>query len=193
MSRTRQYDDAAARAGLMATFLEKGFSAASLVDLETGSGLNRRQLYNDYGDKKAVFLRALEDFGDVAGRLILQPLENGALGVADIRQTLHGMLALADTERGRLGCLICNTAREPVAEDADVRRVVDAFFRRIEAAYGRALTRAQDRQELAADRDVGRLARLFMAIHVSLSVMARAGTKVAVLEDVVMESLEGLS
>ena len=189
MARLREYDEDAARAALVQTFLERGFADTSLSDLEAASGLNRRQLYNDFGDKKSLLLQAIDDFSGIAGRRFLAKLEHSDQGLAAIRATLNALVKAADSTEGRMGCLICNTSREPIAMESDVQLRLAEYFQRIERAYRAALARAKDRQELSAKDSVGSLSRYFFGIHVSLCVMARAQVSTAVLKDVSKEAL----
>lgn len=192
--RPRKYDPEEVRRRTVTTFHRHGFAATSLSELEDRTGLNRRQLYNDFGNKKTMFVRALQDFSLSAGEQFLGHLEAAEpTGVEAARRTLLEMIELADTPAGRLGCLICNTAREPVAADADVCRIVDRYFRRIEAAYRRTLLRAQQLRQLAAERDVDRLARFLLTTHVGICLLARAGEDVSVLRDAATEALASLS
>lgn len=193
MARTREYDEDAVRSALIATFLQKGFAGSSLADLEANTGLNRRQLYNDFGDKRAVFLQAIQDFTALAGEEILSELEHSEGGVDAIRNTLFGMIRLAKTPQGRLGCLVCNTSREPVAADPDVAQLVTAFFRRIERGYRDALTRAIERGELSNEENLRSLSRFFLGIHISLCVMGRAGESIAVLNDFANEAMKRIA
>ncbi|MEO0421169.1 MAG: TetR/AcrR family transcriptional regulator [Pseudomonadota bacterium] len=192
MARTKQYDEADARAGLLATFLEKGYAEASLADLEAGSGLNRRQIYNDFGDKRSLLLQAIQDFKTAVVGPILQPLERSALGADAIRGTLLSMVDGADTAEGRLGCLMCNTSREPIAGDPDVREQLDSFFRRVEGAYRKTIHRALTLGELPPDTNSRTLARFFLGIHVSVCVLGRGGASKAVLRDLTSEALAKL-
>lgn len=190
MARTREYDEQQVREGAMGAFLRKGFGQTSLVDLETATGLNRRQLYNDFGDKRAVFLQALEDFCVAAGERVLHPLEGSEPRLDAIEATLFGMIDLAETPFGRLGCLICNTSREPIAQEPEVRGVVDRFFRRIENGYRNALRNAQAAGELPETEDVDRLARFFLGAHVAVCVLGRAGEDLSTLRDVATEAVQ---
>lgn len=174
----------------MNAFLRKGFGQTSLVDLETATGLNRRQLYNDFGDKRALFLQALEDFCVVAGKKVLHPLEGPEPGLEAIESTLFGMIDLAETPFGRLGCLICNTSREPVGQEPEVRGVIDRYFRRIEGGYRNVLANAQSTGELPESEDVDRLARFFLGVHVAICVMGRGGESLSTLRDVATEAIE---
>ncbi len=192
MGRTKTYNETQVRQNIVQVFLQKGYAATSLVDLEQGSGLNRRQLYNDFGDKQTVFVESLSHFAEEAGRQFLRQLEQGSDGVEDIRQTLQGLLGKVNTPRGRLGCLICNTASEPICENEPVNSVVQDYFQRIEKAYLKALRRAKAAGELRADDSVTRLARFLLSLHVSLCILARAGTPAKSLRDAVGEGLKRL-
>ena len=192
MARPREYDEDYVRGALMATFLEKGFAGSSLADLESGSGLNRRQIYNNFGDKLDVFLQAIRDFTSVAGEQFLSRLESSDDGIDAVRETLFGMIRLADTPRGRLGCLVCNTAREPIAAEPDVKKLVDQYFRRIERGYRSALKRAVELGELPGEENLRSLSRFFLGVHVSLCVLGRGGEPVAVLTDLADEAMKRL-
>jgi len=192
MPRRRSYDPDQVRRATVAAFLETGFEATSLADLEAATGLDRRQIYDGFGDKRAVFLQALVDFQEMAGAEFLRPMEENPEGVKSIAASLHGMIDVMETPRGRLGCLICNTAREPIAADSDVRAQVDAFFRRIERAYERALQAAIAAGEIPSRDPAAELARFFLAIHISLCVMSRAGESESTARSVADQALARL-
>lgn len=189
MARIREYNEDRARASLMTTFLTNGYEGTSLSDLEEQSGLNRRQIYNDFGDKRTVFLRAVEDFMTLAGKQFLGRLEHSEDGVASIEETLHGMTKVAETRQGRLGCLVCNTAREQIAKDPDVRSLIERFFRRIEKSYRVAIERAIRLDEIDSGEDARSLGRFFLGIHVSLCVMSRGGESAGVLRDIADQAI----
>ncbi len=189
MPRPRQYNPEQVRQSIVDVFHRNGFAAASLSDLEDTTQLNRRQLYNDFGDKQVMFVQALRDFCQQAGKQFLSPLEHGDAGLKAIRHTLKALLGAAESPRGRLGCLVCNTAREPIAEDPLVGTLVRDYFKRIEIAYRRTLGIAKVNQELPADANLKQLARYFMGLHVGLCVLCRAGVPIATLRDIATEGM----
>lgn len=176
MARQIAYDPQALRADLVRTFWAKGYAETSLSDLESATGLNRRQLYNGIGDKRAMFLRAMDDFADTAGRRFLASLEAPEAGVAEIEALLMEFVRIAGEEEGRAGCMICSASQEEVAADPDAARRIDAYFDRIRAAYVNALSRASDRGEVRLDTEAidGR-ADALLAVHVALCILGRAG------------------
>ena len=167
----------------MQAFLAGGYEATSLSDLEAATGLHRRSLYNAFGDKEGLFLRALERFADAGGRLNLEPMEREGAGPAAIAGVL-GRLA-DDAERGAwtTGCLICNTSCESLIERSPaVRRCVQAYFDRAHAAFASALSAslahasgdAHDGDAESTLATVDRLAGFLTGVLVSVCVMDRA-------------------
>lgn len=192
MARRKTYNPDTVREGAMMAFLHNGFGQTSLVELEQATGLNRRQLYNDFGDKHALFLGALDDFIALSVEMILHHLESDTAGVDAIEATLFTLVDMVETPDGRLGCMICNTSREPIVRDAAVGKVVQQFFRRIEKAYQKALDRAVQDGSLPKSTDTQSLARFFFGVHVALCVLSRAGESVDVLRDIASNSLTQL-
>lgn len=176
----------------MKVFHQNGFADTSLAQLEAGSGLNRRQIYNDFGDKREVFLQVIQDFIHLSGKEILVILEHSEEGIDAIEKTLNTFVKMADSPQGRFGCLVCNTTRDPIANDPEVSQIISQFFRRIEGGYRDALERAAAAGELAPDENLRSLARFLLGVHVSLCVMSRGGESVAVLRDIKNEAIQRL-
>lgn len=176
MARQIAYDPQALRADILRTFWSKGYAETSLSDLEDATGLNRRQLYNGIGDKRAMFLGAIDGFSEIAGRRFLAALEGPEAGVAEIGALLAEFVRLAAEGGGPAGCMICSASQEEIAAEADVAARIDRYFTRIRGAYANALTRAAGRSEidLTADAIEARADALFAA-HVSLCILGRTG------------------
>lgn len=176
MARQISYDPLLVRQRLLRQFWEHGFAATSLTELEEASGINRRQLYNGLGDKRTMFLQALDDFRDMAGRRFLAPLEAETADLGSIRDLLATFVELAASGDGRLGCFVCSTSQEDVAADPEIKAKLDHYFRRIAAAYANALRGAIAKGQLALDlQDVEARANFLMGAQVGMSVLARAG------------------
>lgn len=189
MSRQKLYDEEEARQQMVMLFHRQSFADTSLADLEAGTGLNRRQLYNNFGDKLQMFLGALDDFTRQSVKLFLSPLKNGTRGIEDIRQALEMMTAMAGTKAGKNGCLLCNTSREPIMENKSVALRVERFFDSIEQSYESALWRAQALGELGSNTNPSSLATFFLGVHVSLCVLGRAGRSQHALEEIAKGAL----
>ena len=59
MPRTIEFDHDQALRSAMREFRKNGFAATSIKSLEHATGLSSGSLYNSYGDKNAIFAKAL--------------------------------------------------------------------------------------------------------------------------------------
>src|ERR1700676_2679760 len=62
MSRTKAFDPELAMQEAMEAFWERGYNATSVNDLLAEMKLNRGSLYGTFGDKKQLFLAALDRY-----------------------------------------------------------------------------------------------------------------------------------
>jgi len=139
MVRHKEFDPDDAVADAMALFWERGYEATSVQDLVERTGVGRRSMYDTFGDKHSLFLRALDRY--------IGTVEDGfrrlAATSADGRAAVHAMfdmLLKSDADDYR-GCLVVNSATElgPTDDEVDERlrrhlavgrEVLDAQIRR---------------------------------------------------------------
>ncbi|MEM6568072.1 MAG: TetR family transcriptional regulator [Planctomycetota bacterium] len=194
MPRPRTYDvDEVLRAATVC-FWEWGYDGATVTRLEEATGLDRRQLFREFGDKHRLFLASLQKFDEMAGAHYLGALEDPKSGIRDIRRTLMGFVNQGKHPLGQFGCLFCNTAREGNAMGAEgVAQAVTAHFARVERAYRGTLERALDVGETAIERSQLRAAaRSLLATHMGMLVMVRAGQSKATLRDAADRALAAI-
>ena len=64
MARPKEFDPDLAAQEAMEAFWEHGYTATSVTDLLEEMGLHRGSLYGTFGDKKKLFLAALDKYQD---------------------------------------------------------------------------------------------------------------------------------
>ncbi len=190
MGRPREHDPQAVRRGVMRCFWRLGFDSASMAELETAAGVDRRQLARDYGNKRGLFLQAMDDYHELVASKIFARMERDDAGLTEIEATLSMLNSLS----GPLGCLMTNTSSEPVAQqDEEVHEKVRGWFGRIEAAYSNALSNASARNEIALQpSQLQRAARHLLTVHIGLTILARTGTPAEVRSDAIEGALSTL-
>lgn len=162
-------------------FRDGGFSATSLDEIAEATGLNRPSLYAAYGDKKAMYLAALERHREsIAQGFDL--LEDEGLGLRDTVTALFAW-SIASYLSGARGCLGVSTATAEAARDADIRSALDALLTMIDTRIAGWFA-----HHGIADAD-GRAQIVGAVIH-SLSVRARAGQPRATLETIAAQTIE---
>src|SRR5215468_1297035 len=115
--RPAEFDAGAALDAAILVFQEKGYDGASLEDLVASMGINRSSIYQAFGDKRGLFLRAFARYRETAGSARLAALESSGSLWTSLEQFLT-IVANNATRPGRPhGCLI--TAAVLTASETD--------------------------------------------------------------------------
>lgn len=189
MARQKEFDPERALDRAMGAFWSRGYAGTSIGDLVAHMGIQRGSLYGTFGDKRKLFLAALERYQRVVTRELFEALEAPGSGLEAIRRFFRLRVERSLDRSRPPGCLVTNSAIELSPRE---RGPVGGSLARLEAAFRRALERARAQGELAPDRDVRALARFLTSSAQGLSVMAKAFPERAVLEDVVAVVLHAL-
>ena len=172
-------------------FWARGYGATSMRDLKDELGVLPGSLYGAYGDKHALFLRALEHYADDT-REAAAALTAGGPVLPRLRELLTAVLSAAAEAPGR-GCMLGNTATEALPGDEAAGDVVAGALDVLEAAIERALEAGRQSGEIRDDVDSGAQARLLVALLQGLHVVARAEPDPRRLDDVVEAALGPLA
>lgn len=193
MARPKSFDEEAVLEQAVQLFRERGYEGTSLADLEAHLGLGRQSLYNTFGDKHALFLKALDRYKARVGEASIAGLNAPNAGLEAIRAFFHAAVESHTAQGGRPGCLLTNTIAERGSEDTPaLLRCIhgrDTLVR----AFRRVLTQAKARGEVSAALDVEAAATLLGIHNYGLSIMAKTGATAEELHAAVEALLSGLS
>ena len=121
-------------------FWKNGFENTSIRDLISSTGVNFYGLYNALGDKKGIYLKALDKYID----MYIEALLSHSSEVRDIPSTVKSVFEhIASTLNAKCagaGCMVCNAAVEVAAEDVDVAFRVQRHRQRIEQFWNDLLS-----------------------------------------------------
>ena len=95
----------------MTAFWRHGYDAVSLDDLEVATGLARQSLYRTFGDKRKLFLRALDFYGEQMIGPVIDALKADGRAVDNIHGVIE-MWRVGTTSPGGPGCMLVNTCRQ---------------------------------------------------------------------------------
>lgn len=162
-------------------FWSRGYEGTSLTVLEEQLGIGRQSLYNAFGDKHTLFLKALERYDRHSADWLTRQFGPGA-GLDELRGWFRGLVEFLTPEGPRRACLIANSLLEKGGCDGEVRDACGGSTRRMLAVFSRVLATAAARGEIEANADVDGLSRLLLAQTHGLSVLAKAGLSKSDLE-----------
>lgn len=162
----------------MALFWRKGFKRLSMADIVAATGASRYGLYDEFGDKRDLYLSCLDWYTDYLITGLLGELGSEAAGLEALRAYRDRILAGLDIgDNASMGCFMCAAAAEQSAEPA-VRERARAHFARVEAALATAFENARDAGEIDDRIDPADAAIGLTASVQGLSLFARAGMPV---------------
>jgi TetR/AcrR family transcriptional repressor of nem operon len=171
--RPRGFDIDVAVARAMAVFWSRGYHATALPDLLRATKLSRGSLYAAFGDKHALFLRALDRYiADALARTAVD-LDPRRAPAAGLRAFLAGYVERTSGPDGRRGCLLVASTMELGGRDPDVDRRIAKFFKALEISLAAAFARAQAARELADGVEPASAARLLVCCVEGLRVVGK--------------------
>lgn len=138
MARPRAFDPEDALLKIKATFWRLGFEGASLQDIEAATGLKKQSLYRLFGDKRQMYLAALEHYEAHEVRTALKALERTGPAKARFKALFNEIVEGAIASGDRRGCFLCNACTDQAQLDEEtrkfVRRQLEAALQAFEAA-----------------------------------------------------------
>lgn len=192
MARPKEFERDVVLDRAMHAFWSRGYEATSIEHLVTRMGIQRGSLYDTFGDKRALFFAAIDRYDRVVTAKLLAALDDPRSGKTAIRRFFRLKLQAATEPRRPRGCLVTNSAAELTSRDLGTAARVGTALTKIEAAFHRAVVRAQKAGEIDPTRDPRALARFLTSSAQGLSVMAKACPDRRVLQDIVKVILETL-
>lgn len=174
--RPREFDADEALAAALRVFWTRGYEGASLTELTDAMGITRPSLYACFGNKEALFRKALDLYESEKLAYMQTALDAPtARGVAE--RVLRGALASqADSSHDPKGCLgvissvACGTDAEAIKAEVVARRASS------KVAVVERFARAKAEGDLPADTDPEALANYLFALVQGLSLMSGTGT-----------------
>ena len=131
-------------------------------------------MYDTFGDKRALFLKALELYVTESVHSINVELERPGSALAAVQNALVTFAQRKDLSSAE-GCMGLNAISEFGQRDADVARITRNAARRQRQTLMRVLMRARKRREIRSDADLDSMANFFESTLAGIRMAAKAG------------------
>lgn len=172
MARTKEFNPEKSLDAAVEVFWESGYERASLDALMDKMGVARQSLYDTFGDKRALYLKALERYRDRNHAYLSEILEGDRSVKKGFARIFSDLIEESRREHER-GCLLLNANVELASHDEEVAKLLRENKAAIEDIFARALRRARKRGEINAKKDPDALARYFNTTINGLRATAR--------------------
>jgi TetR/AcrR family transcriptional repressor of nem operon len=188
MARPREFNEEAVLDAAVQCFWAHGYEATSVRDLIEKTGITGASLYNAFGDKRALYQRALDHYVEdsVLDRIrrceALAPREAiGAFFAEIVRRSLD--------DQQHKGCMLVNAALDVMPSDPGFQRILAAVLIRVEEFFLARIEAGQVNRTITRSLAAKTLARHLLGVLMGVRVLARVRPERALLEGVVSGAL----
>ena len=188
MARPREFNEEAVLDAAVQCFWAHGYEATSVRDLIEKTGITGASLYNAFGDKRALYQRALDLYVEdsVLDRIrrceALAPREAiGAFFAEIVRRSLD--------DHQHKGCMLVNAALDVMPSDPGFQRILAAVLIRVEEFFLARIEAGQVNRTITRSLAAKTLARHLLGVLMGVRVLARVRPEKALLEGVVSGAL----
>lgn len=189
MARPRQFDEDEVVRAARDQFWSAGYNGTSVDDLSAVTGLGRGSLYGAFGDKHALFLRALDSYNSDALEAWRTALGGPGPALPKLKRHVRQVAEDITRDGGQLGCMMAKSAAELSSVDKEVAERIAAVVRGLHGALRDCIAQAQAEGSLDADADPDDLASLLLAMLRGLEALGKAGATPKVINGAAEQAL----
>ena len=177
MGRPREFDTDIAIEKAMTLFWDVGYEEASMANLLNTMEITKGSFYKAFGDKRSVYLDAIDKYDAEVVNLAVTYLQDPANGTGYER-----ILFLFDKtfingteEERRRGCFLCNAMVDQAAHNQVIQARLNAMAKKIEDAVTKALRDPNEDGTTLTEKEARKRARASHALFIGMRVLGRLG------------------
>lgn len=186
--RPRQFDTQKALDTALLLFWRHGYEGTSLAVLTKAMRINVPSLYAAFGNKEALFKKALERYLQKPASYLPKALEQPTAHRA-VEKLFRGAIDMVMNPHNPCGCMLVQGALASGPAASAIRKQLSLSRAAAEAAVRRRFERAVAEGDLPANVNAAQFARYILTVLWGLSVQAAGGATRAQLKEVVQLAL----
>jgi AcrR family transcriptional regulator len=181
--RPRQFDEEEALDTALRLFWRHGYEGTPISTLAQAMGLTAPSVYNAFGNKESLFMKAVGHYDHYSARLYEEAFaKTSAREVA--RGILMGEIDLVSGEGTPAGCLMIQGALATSRESEVVQQAMAKLRRQAEADVAARFEQFQVAGQLPPGWDAKALAGYVITVATGMAVQAKSGASRQELTDV---------
>jgi TetR/AcrR family transcriptional regulator, transcriptional repressor for nem operon len=184
----KQFDPNVALAKAMEVFWARGYEAASLSELLEHMGIAKKSLYDTFGNKRSLFLKALDYYTQTEVKSIRDQLLAPGSPLANLKLVLQNMQQRHSLPRSQ-GCMLGTNIADFDTDETEIAAILRHHLQVLEDAYCTVVDRAQKAGEISATVNSRNLARLLLCTTQGMALMGRVLEDETLLHSIVEATL----
>lgn len=173
-------------------FWRRGYDGTSISELECALGVGRKSLYDTFGSKRELYLRALQQYADSVIEKICRGLGDPRLGPMQKLERVLDRLQRHHASADSLGCFLGVAMAQVDSKDPELTTLLRGYLTHLERAFERTIREAQSEGTIDADAQAKDVARNLVALTQGMALMGRINTTATVPRAIVRAALHGL-
>lgn len=173
MPRVKLFDEEEVLTKAMNLFWKQGYSATSVQDLVSHLGINRASIYDTYGDKEKLFLKALEQYRKINVQGVSTFFENQPNVKEGLRLLFEQAIEESIQDNERKGCFVVNTITELIPGDEKLLCQLGEHKATFEALFHEYLKKGEADGQLAPGKDLKAIASLLFTYFNGIRVVSK--------------------
>ena len=191
MARPKEFDRDSALQKAVEVFCDHGYDGTSTEELLRAMDISRQSLYDTFGDKRQLYLQALQQYvADSVGEQI-RALNGSPSSLKGIESALQAFVLNAGSAEAP-GCLGIGATCEFGVSDREVTALISTADRALQSSLERRINEGKDAGEISADIDARSAAQFIKATFAGIKVAARGGASAETLRNIARIAVRSL-
>ncbi|MBE0471414.1 MAG: TetR/AcrR family transcriptional regulator [Methyloprofundus sp.] len=166
-----------------------GYSNTSIKNLVEATGLQPGSIYAAFGDKRGLFLAALDVYFEAMQRDLFAALHNNKPPLERLNDFFKQLIQESHADPERKGCLLINTLSEIPVHDVEINTRLQTMFNQVEQELKQLLIEAKHADQLNPDQDPETLAKFLVSGIFGLRVFNKTQPDAKILKAIVKHLL----
>ncbi|MEO1373278.1 MAG: TetR/AcrR family transcriptional regulator [Cyanobacteria bacterium J06635_10] len=168
----KQFDTEVALSKAMEVFWAHGYEATSLSELLKNMGIGKKSLYDTFGNKQSLFLKALEYYARTTIRDIRVSLSASGSPLTNLKQLLMEWQEM-HSQPGSCGCMLGTNIADFNTNNLAIAKVMRIYLTQLEDVFTTTLKSAQTAGELSSTANPRNLARMLLCTTQGMALLGR--------------------
>ena len=173
MARTKAFEPTKVLEKALHLFWRQGYDATSMDDLVKVLGISRSSIYDTFGDKRQLFLQALESYRQRSSEVLIAVLKEHPNPKQALREILNQAMKETASDQEGKGCFMANTSVEMANYDPEIAHISRENKDRVIQAFTSAIRRGQKQGEISKKFPATHLAEFIYATYNGLQVVGK--------------------
>ena len=189
MPRVKLFNEHQVLEKAMILFWKQGYSATSVQDLVTHLGINRASIYDTFGDKEKLFLKAFENYKKINTENVTRFLQSQVDVKVGFKKLFEMAIDESVKDKERKGCFVVNTTTELIPGDEKIFKILEENRKTFESIFLDYLKGGETKGQFKKGKDLTAIATLLFTLYNGLKVVSKVNSNKKELTSSVNQAL----